>query len=775
VESSLGFNRQTTGKKAISSAGSSTDWLGYDNSFREHDHNSFVQLVNYPIPQKTELFALGLGPYYASLGITASSAGWTETDFKLGLVQLGILKKDLFNDPAAVKAAELAYDKGPYHGKAFDVINAGAIKSNLTFPNTWNTVNRKAPPALYQSISISNQVKLFGRPLGILGGLQYSSFTQYDPHAVFYNLVNAVIINGAIRDDTVNQVISKETNSWSALFQADYQLNPNNSLSLLFMPNVSGVNTARTGISNTDLNHPLTARQQILQEYESRKQLIYQLRTEHYLPGPKAKMQLDVSYTRGNSNAPDIRSVFMPIGLAKNGNDLGGERSWQYFSDHVFDSRLSAEWPLNKAEQRLQRKMKLGLDFFRNDKRTDQYNYWIREDYDEWFTPGHSTADPFGPDVFASKPWKDGNANIHAVQKYYTYIGAPVNHNFGHSTEKAVYGLTDAELTSRLRFTGGLRIEQTLIFWDVNKYDSMKLPVDDPRRHWFDSQVLNNPVNINSVNYLPSAGLIYKLNKNEHYPFLLRLNYSQTIGKPSLREVASMNTYDFNLQSATLGNPDLKLERINNTDLRAEWYVKTGDYLSLSVFYKDFRNNIELVNFGPIYGYTWVNNDNIAWVKGIELDARKKIGAHVEIAANATWAESRSHFQKRFPSQSGGSIPLGMADHPMFGQAPYVLNALLSYTSSELGFSATCIYSVQGPRLVLDGWGDFPNVYEMPRHLLDVMISKTLSKHLTLRLKVKDLLNSPTERRYKFAEGYRLGYDKYTYGTNFIVSALYKF
>ncbi|MFI5151001.1 MAG: carboxypeptidase-like regulatory domain-containing protein [Bacteroidia bacterium] len=776
VESDIGFNSQNTFRDIISSDRSSTDWMGFDKSFRERSQNSFVQLVNYPISQKQEFFALGLGPYFNSIGITADTpnSSWTETDFKLGLVQLGLLSKNQFNNSTAVAAAKLKYDQGPFHGEAFDIINAPAVKSNQSFPNTWNTVNRKAPPAFYQSFSIGNQFKLFGRDLGFITGFQYSSFTEADPNSKAYALINPVLINGSVRADTINQVISKETNSWSALFNVKYTLNSNNFISLLFMPNIMGENIARTGINTKDLYHPLTAREEIYQHYESRRQLIYQVRTEHFIPSAEMKLEFNASYTKGNSNAPDVRDVYMPISIYKNGNDLGGERIWQYFSDNILDTRLSAEMPIANKKKNLIRKIKAGIDFLRNDKRSDQYNYWIREDYDEWFTPGHQTMDPFGQEAFSIKPWVTGDEHIHAVQKYYSYIGAPVNHNFGYSMVSAAYAMADFEVLPGLRLSGGARVEQTNIFWDVDLYDSLGLPVNDPRRHWFDSKVLNNPVQINITHLLPCGTLIYKLRNDIQFPFLLRLNYSQGVGRPSLRELAGMNTYDFEFQTQTLGNPNLKVEHINNYDLRFEFYFKSGDYFSSSAFFKDFTNNIEFCNFGPTFGDTWVNNTQTCWVEGLELDGRKKLNKYFDIGANITLAASRSHFEKFFPYQSGGFISGGIADHPMFGQAPYVVNAICSYASSKEGLSINLLYNVQGPRMVIEGGGIFPNVYEMPRNLMDFMISKKLGKHYSVRLKVKDLFNSPVVRKYRFDEGYILGYDTYTYGTNFIISIIFR-
>lgn len=780
VETSVGYNPQSTFQNIVSATTSPTDWLGFDGN-RDRNNSNFVPVKNYPISQRDELFALGLGPYFKTLGITGTSpaSAWTETDFKLGLVQLGLLGKDQFNNSAAVAAAEAKYNQGPYHGEAFDIINANAVKINQSMPNTWNTTKQKALPSFYQGFNIGNQIKLFGRPLGVLTGFQYSSFSQYSPNSLSYPLYNKQVgANGKpTSNDTVNEIFSEKTNSWSALFHVDYKFNRNNKVALLFMPNIVGQNTAELGINTKALNTPAAATENIYQLYESRRQMVYQYQSEHYIPGSKLKVDLNASYTRGSSDVPDLRDVDMPLGVNKNGAEVDGDRTWQYLSDNLLDTRLSAELPVGKQVSRLSRKFKFGAGLLRSDKRSDAYNYYINDATAQWFVPGNEASDPFSLDKFAIKPYTISGVNIHGVERSYVLVQAPVNHNFGYTMVKSGFAMLDYAFTARLKFSGGLRIEQSSIFWDVDKFDSLGLAPNDPRRTGQLSGVINNPVNINAINYLPSANLVYKLKKDSLAPIFFRLNFGQTVGRPSLREVADMNTYDNVYQSFTQGNPNLKTEQINNYDARFDFYFKTGDYISVSGFYKDIKNNIEFVSFGGGQnglGYTWQNSPNTAWVKGIELDARKKIYKNIDLGVNLTLADSRTHFTKLFPYQSGGYINAGIDDRPMFGQAPYVVNSILNYTSEKIGLSSTLIYNIQGPTLVTEGGTGLPNIYQMPRNQLDLMFSKSIGKHFIVRFKLKNILNAPYVQSYKFAEGYILNYSKYTYGTNYILTLIYK-
>ncbi|MEP7169933.1 MAG: carboxypeptidase-like regulatory domain-containing protein, partial [Bacteroidota bacterium] len=254
IETSFGYNDQSTYKDVLSSERSKTDWRGYDDGFREHDHSTFKDAVIMPT-QYQEFVALGLGNYFSSLGVTQDN--WAQDHangdnyYKLGLVQLGLLAPALINDANAFDAAKTAYMNGTYESDAFKVINADVPASGKSFPANWNTSRRNAPLNFSQSFTIGNQVTLFGRPLGFIGGFRYSNGTKYDPHSATNREDPVTDGNGhyilAITS-AENQESSLETNGWSALANLAYKLNGNHSISFLFMPNITGTNKVRNPV-----------------------------------------------------------------------------------------------------------------------------------------------------------------------------------------------------------------------------------------------------------------------------------------------------------------------------------------------------------------------------------------------------------------------------------------------------------------------------------------------------------------------------------------------
>lgn len=98
----------------------------------------------------------------------------------------------------------------------------------------------------------------------------------------------------------------KYVNGWSALLSLAYKFNSNHSLSLLYMPNFIGINSLRDGIGYGDIIYKYEITKS--QFYEQRKQIVYQLKSEHYFPKTKLKMDINASYSQGNSNAPDFKN-----------------------------------------------------------------------------------------------------------------------------------------------------------------------------------------------------------------------------------------------------------------------------------------------------------------------------------------------------------------------------------------------------------------------------------------------------------------------------------
>lgn len=87
------------------------------------------------------------------------------------------------------------------------------------------------------------------------------------------------------------------------------------------------------------------------------------------------------------------------------------------------------------------------------------------------------------------------------------------------------------------------------------------------------------------------------------------------------------------------------------------------------------------------------------------------------------------------------------ANRPMVGQAPYVVNAGVTYAPPGGRLSGTVLYNVVGRRIVAAGPNPLPDVYEQPRHGLDVSLRAPVGERLDVKLDGKNLLDAPHELR----------------------------
>jgi|694.fasta_scaffold06303_5 hypothetical protein len=776
VESQFGYNPQFTFQDFITSDRSRTDWLGFDTDLRTRTGNT-VTAPNITPSSYQELVALGLGDYYNSLGISGWNDGNSEgnTYFRMGLVQLGILPAALINDQAAYQAALAEYNTN-YKPIAYRYINPNQTDYTNGYSNNWTTKFRRAPLSFSQNVSIGDQKTLFGKPLGYFIGIRYGNSFRYDPNGVSQRILDE---SQDYRVETNDRtLISRETHSWSALINLAYKLNDNNKVSVLFMPNQIGVNdiAAFTNIplvvDGEIVQNELAARRNMM--YEQRKQFIYQYSSQHFIPSKKIRIEATASYTDGASIMPDFRTTeYTLFRLAPSQVQFfptagdGIRRFYRYLDENLLDARVSVEIPLSRKEGRESDKLKIGGSTLYNYRKIDNEEYRVML--------GNGPVPTLqNEDIDTYMDFERFFMNDSLIDFYYLSLDETRNHSFGHSRVDAGFAMINYDIHPSLKFSGGLRAEHTDIFLDVDKFYQMGYVRDDPRRANVTNFPNVNPAEMNEWDLLPSASLIYKRETEKIARLNLRLNYSHSLARPSIRELNDAAIVDNEFRQFIYGNSDLKIAEVKNYDFRAEAFFNKGDNVSLSLFYKDFKNHIEM-GFGNV-GISWENVPE-SQVLGLEIEGKKDIGQHFEFRGNVTLVNSESQFIRRDFSIINGRKDYLVIDtiyRPMFGQAPYLINGMLTYKSDTLGLTATVSYNVQGERLVIagafKGWAD---VYELPRHLIDVKITKRFGDHFSVSLTARDILNAPVLRAYNLETGW-LDFDRFRYGTTYLLSIGYK-
>lgn len=239
------------------------------------------------------------------------------------------------------------------------------------------------------------------------------------------------------------------------------------------------------------------------------------------------------------------------------------------------------------------------------------------------------------------------------------------------------------------------------------------------------------------VDILPGVALKYAVSDT----MIVRAAYGLTLSRPQARELASYDYYDFLRDRIVIGNPELKTARIQNTDLRWEWFYAEGQVVAVSGFYKRFTDPIELQIVEPSrYDSQYVNAKS-ATNFGAEFELRSELGIlskalrRFAVGGNVSLVDSRIELEEVGSTRTGRRLA---------GQAPYVLNVSVRYAVPEIKLSMALVYNVVGPRITDVGTraGNLilPDIEEMPQHALDFVGSIRLTKNLNLKLRGRNLL-----------------------------------
>ncbi|MDC0747377.1 TonB-dependent receptor domain-containing protein [Polyangium mundeleinium] len=285
------------------------------------------------------------------------------------------------------------------------------------------------------------------------------------------------------------------------------------------------------------------------------------------------------------------------------------------------------------------------------------------------------------------------------------------------------YFMTDASIRPWMRVVLGARLEAS-----------------SQRLDTFDSSTgLPRQVELSTTDLLPSLGLVFKTNERSN----LRASVTRTLARPQLRELAPFSFTDYFGAREIQGNPDLDRTTIVNADLRFEFFPTLAEVAAISVFYKDFTKPIEQIIKPSNRGIVSYQNAKGAQNAGIELELRKNLGfvspviADLGVLANLTLVHSRVSLD---PEQTGVQTN---NVRPLAGQSPYVVNAGIDYANEKRGTRLRVLYNVYGRRIAQVGSLGLPDVYEQPRHLLDVTVAQRIGKHVDLKLAAENLLLAP--------------------------------
>lgn len=306
---------------------------------------------------------------------------------------------------------------------------------------------------------------------------------------------------------------------------------------------------------------------------------------------------------------------------------------------------------------------------------------------------------------------------------------------------------------------------------------------------------------LESINLFPTVNFTYELKPKMN----LRASYTRTIARPSFKELSYAQILDpitnrifngslfaySNLidgQQTVTWDGNLKETNIDNVDLRWEYFMKRAQFVSISGFFKNFTNPIELVRIpeqqtsaeyqtrnvgnGRIFGGEFELRKNFDFISPVLADLSFNTNVTVvysEISMTDIEYNARKTYERK-----GETIQRA---RDMAGQSPWVINCGLSYTNNKIGINVGIFYNVKGPTLAIVGTGLIPDVYSQPFHSLNFSYNQKLGKdqNTVIDFKVSNILNSKTESYFQSYNAEKKLFSSFNPGITFSVGVNHNF
>lgn len=279
--------------------------------------------------------------------------------------------------------------------------------------------------------------------------------------------------------------------------------------------------------------------------------------------------------------------------------------------------------------------------------------------------------------------------------------------------------------------------------------------------------------------WLPSVAMKWMVNKKMN----IRLSYYKSINRPGFYELVP---YQIEGEEYTeKGNPTLRRARIDNADLRWEWFPSATEQVLLGVFYKYLKDPIETTfesdQRQTNNSYYMPQNLGNARNMGLELDVIKYI-RHFGVKANYTYTHSSITTKKELYTAKN-VITMVDQTRPLVNQAAHTANLSLLYKDTEHGWNAQLAGSYIGPKLVVVSPFKDADEWERGVFSLDLSGEKKFRNGLSIFLKANNLLNNERQRYLKAVNSFNLNLpgqedgktitSTYKYGRTFLIGVRY--
>lgn len=621
--------------------------------------------------------------------------------------------------------------------------------------STWERQGITAAPNLGFGLSFSNLFTVADNDFGVIASLTYNN--SYSINTM------SRLANGAY--DAVNKAFStrfefdgsQSTRSvnWGGLLNLAYKLGASSSISWKNIYNRSSDDEVIYLEGNDAIPRDvrLTSYQFVQKELIST-----QLGGEHTIEATNLLVDWRIGYSRSTRDEPDFRRLrysrnkgssapyIADISISPQGDGTQAGRFYSGLFENVVTGGFNASVPFADNTAKIK-----GGAFFENRNRS----FKARSLTIIQSSAISSRYEPIGEDLRTLSPENLLSPDVYGANGLAISEDSKATDSY-EASERLIAGYAMADVgialgETQLKIIGGVRVEGNAQI--LTSPYSFKPNSNEP-----DSLITTN---LTTLDFLPSLSLLWKANATTN----LRLSASQTLTRPSLREFAPFSFYDFQTLSVVRGNPNLKRALVQNFDIRYEFFPRSGEVLSVGVFYKTFIDAIENT-IAPTPGeieLSFQNANGIAYNYGVELELRKALDFISADFSNFLVNANVALINSEITVQQG----LVTDKRTMQGQSPYSVNIGLSYNEPNTRSSFNLAYNIAGEKIVqvarIGAYNEAqyykdienssnagrknPHVYELPRSVIDFsFIQPLFDNALEIKFAVRDILNQALVR-----------------------------
>ena len=591
---------------------------------------------------------------------------------------------------------------------------ANRTRPSIDHFNFSNSLDPSQITPVNHSVSISG-----GKRFEIGDALNPLSFYVVGSHSKSYSAVMDEIVRNTVVDGTVwqDQLGRKYSNSTDQLIlgNAQYEFNRHrlayNLLILHINNQYVGEYTGTNGEKHQDDPDRYLGFLR-RQQTNDNTLIVNQLSTEWQL-NDRTKFNAGISYNNVTGSEPDRRENYLTKGLGEFYFFTGSDRQKRFYSllqENDFNLKLNLSYELN--------------DKFNSKKSNFNIGYngrYVLDNFDALeyvFTAvsGQYQADDLHLDAAYNKQnytegrfsMRKGYNNKYQVTKWINSPFAEINY----------------QLASKLTANAGVKVDLV----DLNlDYDIEILPA--------------GKVGINNKLYvLPSVNLKYDVNDKNS----IRMGLSKTYTLPQSKEISP---YQYvNISFTSQGDRNIKPSENYNLDLKWDYYIGTSEIITLNGFYKHILNPIGRIDGASSGGFlTYKNIAEFATVAGAELEIRKDIfnfSSLVKDKRNKLSAGlNASYIYSNLLLQAINTPPRNVQ---LEGASPFIINFDLAYNYSYdyVNITNSLVFNYFSSRVHTIGAQGYKNIIESGAPTLDFVSLSRISRHLTIKLKASNLLNS---------------------------------